>query len=203
MRYPGVVSADAQPGGGTTDYAVDVYYAALRKQHFSCFLKEDTVLPMMYMDDTLRGTYDFMFADEDKLSTRVYVCKDRTAHAVRRCGFAFGLLFYSTLCCCPCLRLVVVVVVCAHSYNLAAMSFTPAQQVESIRKVMPLEASYEPDNRQAIAATWPAVLDDSLARQDWGWQPEYDLDAMTKSMLERLASKGIGSEQDLADHVHA
>lgn len=156
VRYPGVISSDTLPGGGTTDYAVDIYYSALRGKPFECFLKPDTRLPMMMMDDTLKGTYELMFADDAKLTQRVY--------------------------------------------NLAAISFTPEEQYESIKAVVPdFEMSYKVDSRQDIADTWPRSLDDSVARRDWGWSHDFDIDRMTATMLERLKEKGVGNpEYDLA-----
>lgn len=154
VRYPGVISSHTLPGGGTTDYAVDIYYEALRSQTYCCFLKEDQALPMMMMDDCLKGTYQLMFADEARLSRRVY--------------------------------------------NLGALSFTPAEQAESIKALIPeFEVTYNPDQRQDIAETWPRSLDDSNARNDWNWSPDFDLSKMTATMLRRLKKKGIGSvEQD-------
>eukprot|EP00455_Lapot_gusevi_P057838 TRINITY_DN996_c0_g1_i1.p1 TRINITY_DN996_c0_g1~~TRINITY_DN996_c0_g1_i1.p1 ORF type:complete len:353 (+),score=75.37 TRINITY_DN996_c0_g1_i1:51-1109(+) len=143
LRYPGVISSDTMPGGGTTDYAVEIYIEALKHGRYTCFLKEDTALPMMYMPDCLKATIKLMEAPASRLTKRVY--------------------------------------------NVTGMSFTPAQVAESIRKYIPhFEISYQPDFRQNIADTWPKSLDDSLARADWDWKPEYDLDSMTKHMLVRL-----------------
>ncbi len=144
LRYPGLISWKGDPGGGTTDYAVEIYHEALSKGSYSCFLKEDTYLPMMYMDDAIRATIELMEAPAEKLSTRM-------------------------------------------SYNLSAMSFSPMEIAASIRKHIPaFEISYAPDFRQAIAEGWPQSIDDSLARHDWGWQPRFDLDAMTADMLQHL-----------------
>lgn len=146
IRYPGVISSEAWPGGGTTDYAVEIYYEALLKGKYKCFLSKDTKLPMMFMPDTLKATADLMQANDDNLSLR--------------------------------------------TYNVTAISFTPEQLAESIRKFIPdFEISYEPDFRQEIADTWPKALDDTRAQNDWGWTPEYDLDRMTEAMLERLTEK--------------
>lgn len=147
LRYPGIIGYQSLPGGGTTDYAVDIYHYAVRHQPFECFLKADTRLPMLYMPDTIRATLQLMEAPADRLTVRT-------------------------------------------SYNLAGMSFTPAEVTESIRKLMPhFKIGYKPDFRQAIADSWPASIDDSAARRDWNWRPEYDLDSMTKDMLHHLAVK--------------
>ena len=144
VRYPGLISWKTLPGGGTTDYAVDIYHKALAQGHYSCFLREDTRLPMMYMEDAIRATLELMQSDSNKLSVR-------------------------------------------SSYNLAAMSFTPAEMTDSIRKHIPdFTISYAPDFRQAIADSWPESIDDSQARADWGWMPEYDLQKTTSEMLAGL-----------------
>lgn len=145
IRYPGIIGYQSMPGGGTTDYAVDIYHYAIQQKPFECFLRADTSLPMLYMPDAIRGTLELMEAPANRLSVRT-------------------------------------------SYNLAGMSFTPAEVAESIRKLMPhFKITYKPDFRQAIADSWPASIDDSAARHDWNWRPEYDLDAMTKDMLHHLA----------------
>lgn len=148
VRYPGIISNVTPPGGGTTDYAVEIYYEAIRHHHYTCFVREDTVLPMMYMPDCIKGTLDLMNADLSRLKH----------HA---------------------------------DFNLAAMSFSAGELAASIRKYMPdLTVEYKPDPvRQAIADSWPQSIDDSAARQEWGWQPAYDLDAMTRDMLEKLGQR--------------
>ncbi|MEM6723275.1 MAG: NAD-dependent epimerase/dehydratase family protein [Bacteroidota bacterium] len=147
IRYPGIIGHNALPGGGTTDYAVDIYHKAVNDEAFSCFLEADTKLPMIYMDDAIRATIELMQAPVEHISVRT-------------------------------------------SYNLAGMSFSPKEVYESIRKHKPdFKIAYEPDYRQAIAASWPNRIDDSKAREDWGWQPKYDLDAMTHEMLEQLTRK--------------
>lgn len=147
IRYPGLISWKTLPGGGTTDYAVDIFYQALETGKYECFLSEETALPMMYMDDAIRATIELMQADPEKLSIRT-------------------------------------------SYNLNALSFTPKQLTEAIQKYLPdFEISYKPDFRQAIADTWPASIDDSIAQNDWNWKPEFDLDAMCRAMLENLKIK--------------
>jgi threonine 3-dehydrogenase len=147
LRYPGIIGYQSMPGGGTTDYAVDIYHYAVQHKPYECFLRDNTALPMLYMDDAIRGTIELMDAPADHLSVRT-------------------------------------------SYNLAGMTFTPDEIAASIRKLVPdFEISYKPDFRQAIADSWPASIDDSAARHDWGWKPKFDLDAMTKDMLEHLAGK--------------
>lgn len=147
VRYPGIISSDTLPGGGTTDYAVEIFYEALKHQRYTCFLDEDTVLPMMYMPDCIRATLMLMDAPLDQLEH----------HA---------------------------------DYNLAGLSFSPAQLAAEIKKHIPsFEIEYEPDYRQDIADSWPRTIDDSAARQEWGWEPEYDLAAMVEDMLEALQKK--------------
>lgn len=147
LRYPGIIGHQSMPGGGTTDYAVDIYHYAVQHKPYECFLRDNTALPMLYMDDAIRGTIELMDAPADRLSVRT-------------------------------------------SYNLAGMSFTPDEIAASIRKRVPdFQISYKPDFRQAIADSWPASIDDSAARHDWGWKPKFDLDAMTKDMLKHLAGK--------------
>ncbi len=146
LRYPGLVSWKSDPGGGTTDYAVEIYHEALKNGAYTCFLKADTYLPMMYMDDAIRATLELMEAPAGKLSTRM-------------------------------------------AYNVSAMSFSPAEIAVSIQKKLPdFKMNYEPDSRQQIADGWPQSIDDSLARADWGWKPEYDLEKMTAEMLRQLST---------------
>eukprot|EP01114_Cavostelium_apophysatum_P016751 TRINITY_DN4826_c0_g1_i2.p1 TRINITY_DN4826_c0_g1~~TRINITY_DN4826_c0_g1_i2.p1 ORF type:complete len:228 (-),score=45.60 TRINITY_DN4826_c0_g1_i2:50-733(-) len=146
LRYPGIISAETLPGGGTTDYAVEIYYEALKHGRYTCFLSKDTELPMMYMPDCLKATQVLLEADAKTLTDRVY--------------------------------------------NVTGMSFTPTQLAASIKKFIPnFEIEYRPDFRQKIADSWPRSLDDSLARKDWNWNPDFDLDAMTRDMLIRLSSK--------------
>jgi nucleoside-diphosphate-sugar epimerase len=144
IRYPGLISYKSLPGGGTTDYAVDIFYKAKAGEPFTCFLKEDTALPMMFMDDAIRATIELMEAPSEQIKIR-------------------------------------------SSYNLSALSFTPKTLSEGIKAVIPdFSISYEPDFRQAIADSWPASIDDSAARSDWGWKEEFDLKAMIYVMLENL-----------------
>lgn len=147
IRYPGLISWKTRPGGGTTDYAVDIFYQALEEGKYECFLSENTALPMMYMDDAIRATIELMQAEGDKLTIRT-------------------------------------------SYNLNALSFTPAELAAEIKKHLPeFEISYNPDFRQTIADSWPASIDDSIAQRDWGWKYEYDLAKMTETMLAHLKVK--------------
>ena len=147
VRYPGIISNETLPGGGTTDYAVAIYYEAIKNKKYTCFLKEDTMLPMMYMPDCLKATLDLFHADFSQLKH--------------------------------------------HSdFNLAAMSFTPKTLTESIQKYIPdFTIDYNIDFRQAIADSWPRSIDDSAAREEWGWKPSYDLDSMTADMLKVLGEK--------------
>ena len=147
IRYPGLISWSTLPGGGTTDYAVDIYHKALSDKKYECFLSEGTGLPMMYMDDAIRATMEIMEADPKDIKIR-------------------------------------------SAYNLSAMSFTPKEIATSIKKHIPeFEITYAPDFRQKIADSWPASIDDNYARTDWNWKPEFDLDAMTKVMLENLSKQ--------------
>ena len=144
LRYPGLISYKSAPGGGTTDYAVEIFLEALEEKKYRCFLKEDTYLPMMYMPDAIRATIELMETPKEKISIRT-------------------------------------------SYNLSAMSFSPAQIAAAIQKNIPeFTISYETDYRQAIADSWPQSIDDSIAKNDWGWKPEFDLENMTADMLENL-----------------
>jgi nucleoside-diphosphate-sugar epimerase len=146
LRYPGLISYKSEPGGGTTDYAVEIYHEAIGDKHYTCFLDKDTYLPMMYMPDAIRSTIELMEAPANEIKTRT-------------------------------------------SYNISSMSFSPKDITEEIKKHVPLfEIEYKPDFRQAIANSWPQSIDDSEARHDWGWQPQYDLSSMTEDMLKNLRS---------------
>ncbi len=146
LRYPGLVSYAAEPGGGTTDYAVEIFHAALRGEPYTCFLRPETRLPMMYMPDAVRATLDLMDAEAEALTVRT-------------------------------------------SYNVTALSFSAEELAAALQKRFPdFAVRYDPDFRQAIADSWPASIDDSQARADWGWQPAYDLDAMVDDMIEHLAA---------------
>ncbi|MCZ2222836.1 MAG: NAD-dependent epimerase/dehydratase family protein [Chitinophagales bacterium] len=144
MRYPGLISYKSAPGGGTTDYAVEIYHEALENKKYECFLNEDTYLPMMYMPDAIRATIELMEASEASISIRT-------------------------------------------SYNIAGMTFSPKEIAASIKKHIPdFSISYTPDYRQSIAESWPQSIDDSTAKLDWGWKPQFDLEKMTIDMLQNL-----------------
>ncbi len=148
LRYPGLISYVAPPGGGTTDYAVEIFYHALEHGRYSCFLGPDTQLDMMYMPDAIRASIELMEADPARLRHR-------------------------------------------NAFNVTAMQFTPATLADAIARRIPgFEIEYDVDPvRQAIADSWPRRLDDSAAREEWGWQPAYDLEAMTDDMLAQLSKK--------------
>lgn len=148
VRFPGVISYVTPPGGGTTDYAVDIYYSAVRGERFVCPIKEGTLMDMIYMPDALKASIQLMEADPTRL--------------VHHNGF-----------------------------NIASLSFGPEIVFEAIRKYKPdFEMVYDVDPlKQGIADSWPNMMDDSCARNEWDWKPAYDLDAMTRDMLEKLAIK--------------
>nr|WP_066333292.1 NAD-dependent epimerase/dehydratase family protein [Azohydromonas lata] len=144
LRFPGLISWKTPPGGGTTDYAVEIFHAALADKHYTCFLREDQALPMMYMADALRATLELMAAPASSIRER-------------------------------------------RAYNLAGMSFTPRDIADEIARHLPgFTLRCEPDFRQSIAEGWPASIDDSAARADWGWRPRYDLSALVSEMLRAL-----------------
>lgn len=148
VRFPGLISYVTPPGGGTTDYAVDIYYSAAKGEKIVCPIAEGTYMDMMYMPDALRAAVEIMEADPSKLVHR-------------------------------------------NSFNIASMSFEPNTIYQNIRKYLPeFEMQYQVDPlRQAIAESWPNSLDDTCAREEWGWKPEYDLDAMTQDMLAKLKER--------------
>jgi nucleoside-diphosphate-sugar epimerase len=147
VRYPGIISSETPPGGGTTDYAVEIFYEAIKHKRYTCFLRPDSMLPMMYMPDCLNATIMLMEADVSKLK--------------HHCDF-----------------------------NLAAFSFDPAQLVAAIQKHVPeFTCDYKPDFRQKIADSWPMSIDDSVARAEWNWKPQYDLPNMVKDMLDKLGKR--------------
>ncbi|WP_348799309.1 L-threonine 3-dehydrogenase [Flavobacterium adhaerens] len=147
IRYPGLISWTTEPGGGTTDYAVDIYHKALSEGKYECFLSSETKMPMMYMDDAIAATINIMKAPSEQIKIR-------------------------------------------SSYNLTAMSFTPSEIASEIKKHIPeLEVTYNPDFRQIIADSWPASIDDRNAREDWGWNHQFDLKTMTIEMLKNLCPK--------------
>ncbi len=144
IRYPGLISYKSAPGGGTTDYAVEIFHEALEEKKYECFLEEDTYLPMMYMSDAIKATIELMEAPSEKIKIRT-------------------------------------------SYNISGMSFSPKEIAADIKKHIPdFTISYKPDYRQQIANSWPQSIDDSVARNDWGWKEEFDLAKMTKDMFENL-----------------
>lgn len=147
LRYPGLISWKTPPGGGTTDYAIDIFHHAVQQKPYTCFLKADTYLPMMYMEDALQATITLMEAPTEKISVR-------------------------------------------SSYNLAGLSFSPAELTAAIRKIYPdFETLYAPDFRQAIAESWPQSVEDCVAQKDWGWKPTYNLEKLTQTMIEGLKSQ--------------
>ena len=149
LRYPGVISWKSKPIGGTTDYAVDIYFHALEKKSYECFLSEKTRLPMMYMEDAVNATIQLMQTDSKNI-------KNRT------------------------------------SYNIAAMSFTPKEIAEEIKKYIPnFRISYQQDFRQQIANSWPESIDDSEARKDWNWRHKFDLPSMTKEIIKNLKNSNL------------
>jgi nucleoside-diphosphate-sugar epimerase len=144
IRYPGLISYKSAPGGGTTDYAIEIFHEALEEKKYQCFLKEDTYLPMMYMEDAIKATLQLMEVPASKITVRT-------------------------------------------SYNVSGMSFSPKEISEEIKKHIPdFEITYQPDYRQAIADSWPQSIDDAVARNDWGWQEDYNLEKMTKEMFDNI-----------------
>jgi nucleoside-diphosphate-sugar epimerase len=142
VRYPGIISYKATPGGGTTDYAIEIFHEAIERKKYTSFLSENTKLPMMYMDDAIEATIKLM--QSEKSSNYI-------------------------------------------SYNIAAMSFSPKELAETIKKFIPeFKINYKPDSRQEIANSWPESIDDSLAKNDWGWKAKINLDNLVKSMLQGL-----------------
>ena len=147
LRLPGLISHAAPPGGGTTDYAVEIFRHAIRYRHYTCFLHAQTRLDMMYMPDAIRAMYELMEADEANLTNR-------------------------------------------NAFNVTAMSITPSELANAIRVHLPdFAIDYEVDPlRQAIADSWPRSIDDSAARNEWGWQPRFDLQSMCDDMIEKLTN---------------
>ena len=144
LRYPGIIGWQSLPAGGTTDYAVEIYHAALKNKHYECFLNADTRLPMMYMDDAIKATIDLMEADGNRLTVR-------------------------------------------YGYNLAAMSFSPEEIFQEIKKHIPeFTIDYKPDFRENIARSWTESIDDRVARKDWDWNPGFNLKSMSEDMLHHL-----------------
>jgi len=149
VRLPGVISSETMPGGGTTDYSVEMYYAAVKGKRYTCFVREDTVLPMMYMPDAIKSLTDLAEADGSRLKHRVF--------------------------------------------NVNSMSFSARELMDSITEIIPtFTCDYRPDYRQAIADSWPRSLDDSAAKEEWSWQPAFNLLRMTEDMIRRLRRKLAG-----------
>ena len=147
IRYPGIIGYQSLPGGGTTDYAIDVFHKVVNGKNFECFLEKNTMLPMIFMDDAIRATIELMNTPKENITVRT-------------------------------------------SYNLASMSFTPQELVNAITEIYPnFEVNYAPDFRQEIAASWPKSINDSEARIDWNWKPQFDLKSMTETMIEKLNEK--------------
>lgn len=147
LRYPGIISWKTAPGGGTTDYAVAIYYDALQKGSYDCFVNEETSLPMMYMDDAVKATIKLMDAPKENITVRT-------------------------------------------SYNLTAVSFTAKELANDVtRAVQGFTCTFSPDSRQKIADSWPSTIDDSKAREDWGWNHTFGLPEITKAMIENLKIK--------------
>lgn len=148
VRYPGIISYVTPPGGGTTDYAVEIFYEAIQNKHYTCPLKKGTSLDMMYMPDAIKAAINLMEANPDKLIHR-------------------------------------------NAFNVTAMQLKPEILEESIKKYIPeFTMDYEVDPlKQGIADSWPDSMDDSCAREEWGWKPDYNLESMTKDMLDKLSIK--------------
>jgi nucleoside-diphosphate-sugar epimerase len=144
IRYPGIISYKSPPGGGTTDYAIAIFHAALKNRTYDCFLEPETTLPMIYMPDAIRATIELMDAPSENVKVR-------------------------------------------SSYNVAGVSFNPRELAAEIKRVRPdFAIAYTPDSRQAIAASWPQSLDDSVARADWGWRAQIGTAAMVADMLKNI-----------------
>ena len=147
IRYPGIISSEVMPCGGTTDYAVEIFYQAIKTGSYTCFLKDDTILPMMYLPDAIKGTVELMQTDFDRLIHHT-------------------------------------------NFNMTAFSFSPAQLAAEIKKHVPgFTISYKPDYRQVIAESWPQTIDDSAARKEWNWKPDFTLEKMVANMMRHLKAK--------------
>ncbi|MCK4655878.1 MAG: NAD-dependent epimerase/dehydratase family protein, partial [candidate division Zixibacteria bacterium] len=153
LRFPGLISYETEPGGGTTDYAVEIFEEALKHKQYTCYLREDTSLDMMYMPDAIRAMIELMEADPSKLIHR-------------------------------------------NAFNITAMSLSPSLIADEIRKHIPeFTISYDVDPvRQSIADSWPNCMDDSAAREEWGWKPRYDLPRVTEEMIKVLSARLPESE---------
>lgn len=150
LRYPGVIGHQSDPGGGTTDYAVEIFHEAVQGRSYECFLQPGETLPMIFMDDAIRATMELMEAPVGSIKLRT-------------------------------------------SYNIAGASFSPAEITRAIQEYYPeFTVNYAPDYRQEIAAKWPNSIDDSQARQDWGWKPTFDLNLMVETMVTQLRKRYAG-----------
>jgi len=146
VRLPGIISSEIYPKGGTTDYAVEIFYSAIIDKKYTCFVDKDTVLPMMYIADCIKCLIDLVEADASNIQRRVY--------------------------------------------NVSSMSFSVEELANEIKKHIPdFKINYNPDFRQKIADSWPKTINDSFARQEWGWEPQYDLEMMTIKMIEKLSKR--------------
>lgn len=149
IRYPGLIGYKSMPGGGTTDYAVDIFHQAKQSKEYTCFLSSETRLPMMHTEDAIRATLEVTYAEQASLSVK-------------------------------------------SSYNIQGVSFTPEDLSAEIRKHIPdFKVTYEPDHRQKIADSWPASIDDSVARKEWGWKEEYNLERLVKNMLDNIKDQSL------------
>lgn len=149
IRYPGLISYTSLPGGGTTDYAVDIFYQAKLNVPYTCYLKEDTRLPMMFMEDAIRATLELMNAPKESVKIR-------------------------------------------SSYNLSGCSFTPMELTSEIRKYIPeFQINFNPDFRQEIADSWPKSIDDTFARNNWGWKEEFSTEKLVEIMIEKVDTRLI------------
>ena len=147
VRFPGVISNVTPPGGGTTDYAVEIFYEAIKSGNYTCFVEEKTVLPMIYMPDCLKSALDVMDADLSNLEHHT-------------------------------------------DFNVSGLSFSAGELASEIKKHIPdFKVSYSPDYRQQIADTWPRSVDDSAAREEWDWKPEFGLESMVSDMLACLTAR--------------
>lgn len=161
LRLPGIISYSAPPGGGTTDFAVEIFYAALQHQTYNCFVRPETRIPMIYITDAIRAILELMQADPASIKVHT-------------------------------------------SYNVAAVSFSAEELVAEIQQHLPdFTCRYMPDFRQAIADSWPLVIDDSKARADWGWQHTYDLPAIVNDMLAKLSPRLKQAPQSRLSKVSA
>lgn len=153
VRFPGLISYVAEPGGGTTDYAVAIFFEAIKHGKYTCYLREDSSLDMMYMPDAVQAMIQLMEADASRLVHR-------------------------------------------NAFNVTAMNFTPEKLTAEIRRYIPeFEISYDVDPvRQAIADSWPNYMDDSAARDEWGWTPKFDMAAMTKDMIEKISQSKVATK---------